>query len=177
MQAPIVKSELLPYSKMKSKKMTYLLICCVAGVWGIIFYRIFTGMAPEDTVQLNSRTVREPFFNMVDHAKDAVVLEMGYGDPFAAGNSEPAPVVASSMPVMPSMPPPMKSQVNWSGIIYSGQIYNRVEKRHVAIISVNGKEVMLSEGEKANGLKFIKRVGDSIKVEYQNTTKYLSIIK
>jgi hypothetical protein len=160
---------------MKSKKMTYLLICCVAGVWGIIFYRIFTGMATEDSAELSTRTAREPYFNMIDHAKDAVVLEMGYSDPFASGYSEPANTPALSVQALPSMPLPTKPKVNWSGIIYSGQIYNRIEKRHVAIISINGKEVMLSEGERANGLKFIKRIGDSIKVEYQDAVKYLSI--
>ncbi|RQO80222.1 hypothetical protein DBR40_00975 [Pedobacter sp. KBW01] len=160
---------------MKSKKMTYLLICCVAGVWGIIFYRVFDGLAAEDSAPLNSRTIKEPYFNMVDHAKDPVILEMGYSDPFALANSAPEPIVKSAISVLPSLPSPMKPQVNWSGIIYSGQIYNRAEKRQVAIINVNGKEVMLSEGEGANGLKFIKRVGDSIKVEYQHATKFLSI--
>ncbi|WP_230145345.1 MULTISPECIES: hypothetical protein [unclassified Pedobacter] len=160
---------------MKSKKMTYLLICCVAGVWGIIFYRVFTGMATEDSAKVNTRTAREPYFNMIDHAKDVVVLEMNYSDPFASGSSEPVNVPVSSVQAFVPMAAPIKPQVNWSGIIYSGQIFNRAEKRHVAIISINGKEVMLSEGERANGLKFIKRVGDSIKVEYQNATKFLSI--
>jgi len=155
--------------------MTYLLICCVAAVWGGIFYRVFDGMAAEDNAPLNSRVIKEPYFNMTDHAKDQVILEMGYADPFALANSEPEPVAKSTAPVLPFIPAPIKPQVNWSGIVYSGQIYNRTEKRQVAIISVNGKEVMLSEGERANGLKFIKRVGDSIKVEYQNATKFLSI--
>lgn len=157
--------------------MTYLLICCVAAVWGVIFYRVFDGLAAEDNAPLHSRTIKEPYFNMTDHAKDQVILEMGYADPFALANSEPEPLVKPAGPVSPPMPMPMpiKPQVNWSGIVYSGQIYNRAEKRQVAIISVNGKEVMLSEGERANGLKFIKRVGDSIKVEYQNATKFLSI--
>ncbi|NII83304.1 MULTISPECIES: hypothetical protein [unclassified Pedobacter] len=160
---------------MKSKKTTYILICCVAGVWGIIFYRVFAGLAAEDNIPVNSKTIKEPYFNMTDHANDQVTLEMGYTDPFALANSAPEPIVKSAVPVLPSMPVPIKPQVNWTGIIYSGQIYNRTEKKHVAIISVNGKEVMLSEGERANGLKFIKRVGDSIKVEYQNATKFLSI--
>ncbi|MFD2581619.1 hypothetical protein ACFSR6_03895 [Pedobacter vanadiisoli] len=160
---------------MKSKRTTYILICCVAGVWGIIFYKVFAGLAAEDSIPVNSRTIKEPYFNMIDHAKDQVTLEMGYADPFALITSAPEPIVKSAAPVRPSMPVPVKPQVNWAGIIYSGQIYNRTEKTHVAIISVNGKEVMLSEGERANGLKFIKRVGDSIKVEYQNATKFLSI--
>jgi len=160
---------------MKSKKTTYLLICCVAGVWGIIFYRVFAGLATEDNVPVNSRTIKEPYFNMVDHAKDQVTLEMNYADPFALTYSEPEQIAKPATPIIPATPAPFKPQVNWSGIIYSGQIYNRIEKKHVAIISVNGKEVMLSEGERANGLKFIKRIGDSIKVEYQSATKFLSI--
>jgi hypothetical protein len=160
---------------MKSKKMTYLLICCVAGVWGVIFYRVFDGLAAEDSAPLNSRTIKELYFNMTDHAKDPVILEMDYSDPFALANSAPEPLVKLAGPVSPPMPMPIKPQVNWSGIVYSGQIYNRAEKRQVAIISINGKEVMLSEGERANGLKFIKRIGDSIKVEYQHATRFLSI--
>lgn len=158
--------------------MTYLLICCVAGVWGIIFYRIYGGMYLEDDMPLSTRAIAKTYFNMVDHAKDPVVLEMDYDDPFALGGAEPAnvPVLSERMP-LPMVAVPVKPQVNWSGIIYSGQIYNRIEKRNVAIISVNGQEVMLSEGEKGKGLKFIKRVGDSIKVEYQNSTRYLSIIR
>lgn len=160
---------------MKSKKTTYLLICCVAGIWGIILYRVFAGLAAEDNMPVSSRIIKEPYFNMIDHAKDLVTLVMDYSDPFALTASAPEPVAKPAAPIIPSTPAPFKPQVNWSGIIYSGQIYNRAEKRHVAIISVNGQEVMLSEGESANGLKFIKRIGDSIKVEYQNATKYLSI--
>ena len=158
--------------------MTYLLICCVAGVWGIIFYRFFAAMSTEDDRPLNTHVLRKTYFNMTDHAKDPVVLEMDYSDPFASGYSEPenVPVFSERMP-LPMVAVQAKPMVNWSGIVYSGQIYNRIEKRHVAIISIDGQEVMLSEGEKRKGLKFIKRVGDSIKVEYQNATRYLSIIR
>ena len=158
--------------------MTYLLICCVAGVWGIIFYRFFAAMSAEDEAPVNARVIHKTYFNMTDHAKDPVVLEMDYSDPFGSAYSEPINIPVSSVRnPLPMVAVPVKPQVNWSGIIYSGQIYNRIEKRHVAIISVDGQEVMLSEGEKEKGLKFIKQVGDSIKVEYQNATRYLSIIR
>lgn len=155
--------------------MTYFLICCVALVWGVIFREIFIG-STEDTDDLVMRhQVREPFFNKVDHAQDKVSIDMTHEDPFRAFSfmQEEVPVENESKPL--KIITPAKPKMNWTGISYKGQIYNKTEKRNVAIIAINGKEVMLSEGEGADGLKFIKRAGDSIKVTYQNATTYLSI--
>jgi len=163
---------------MKSKKITYLLICCVAAVWGIVFHRIFTGMASEEIPFTPETTTHESYFNMVDHANDNIALNLAYNDPYSPGIDQME--VTSNNHVeqfntLRTVQQRVSQNVNWAGVIYSGQIFNPIAKRHVAIISVNGLEVMLSQGESVNGLKFIKRVGDSIKVEYQNATKFLSI--
>lgn len=162
---------------MKDKKTTYLLICCVAVVWGVIFYRVFAGMAAEEPVEAVQRTFKEPYFNIKDHAGDTVQLDLSYADPFSNADSEPillpaeeGKTVVSRMPVGPS-----RAKIDWSGINCVGQLYNSSQRKHIAIINIKGREVMLGEGERGEGLRFIKRVGDSIRVEYQGASRYLSI--
>ena len=159
--------------------MTYLLICCVAVVWGVIFYRVFSGLAAETPELSVSKTIKEPYFNLVDHAADTVQLDLSYSDPFSEAYSETLPEAVTERSTLASQPQvvPVKPKTDWSGIVYSGQLYNSAQRRHVAIINVKGHEVMLSEGERAEGLKFVKRIGDSIKVEYQGASRYLSIIR
>lgn len=161
---------------MKDKKKTYLLICCVAAVWGAIFYRVFSGIGAETPEPVSGRSFRQPYFDLVDHAGDTVTLDLSYADPFSEGSVEPvAAITVKTEPVLKPHLPAQKLGTDWSQIVYSGQLYNSVQRRHVAIINVKGHEVMLSEGERGEGLKFIKRVGDSIKVEYHGTSRYLSI--
>jgi len=160
---------------MKGKKVTYFLICCVALVWGVIFREVFLGAADDSELPVPTSAIREPYFTKVDHSKDKFSLNLNDDDPFMSFSViEPEPLSEVS-PAPLNVKLVTKPLVNWSAISYKGQIYNKTEKKHVAIVSINGKEVLLSEGEKAEGLKFIKRSGDSIKVEYQKAITYLSI--
>ncbi|RZJ76971.1 MAG: hypothetical protein EOO45_00375 [Flavobacterium sp.] len=133
--------------------------------------------ADEQVALPDVREVKEKYFNLVDHRYDPVVLQLDYGDPFS--KSEDAEgidqVVNSGLdekidPVVPVKPP-----VNWSAIQYMGRIYNPQTRENIAIITINGKEAMLSEGQSASGLKFIMQRGDSIKVSYQQSVKFLSV--
>jgi len=165
---------------MKGKKFTYLLIVCVAGVWGIIFYRIYAGLGQEDELPLSSMRKGKPeYFKLINHETDREVLNLNYRDPFAVVSAEvksgidpaegPHQVKVFSMPAMP------KPMVNWSAIQYTGYINNPSTKSRIAIIMVNGKEGMLTEGQSLEGLKLIKHAGDSVKVQYQNSIKYISL--
>lgn len=160
---------------MKGKKVTYFLICCVALVWGVIFREVFLSASDDSELPVPTSAIREPYFNKVDHSQDKFSLNLNDDDPFMSFSViEPEPPKGVSAAPL-NIKLPTKPLVNWSAISYKGQIYNKTEKKHVAIIGINGKEVLLSEGEKAEGLKFIKRSGDSIKVEYQKAITYLSI--
>jgi hypothetical protein len=162
---------------MKGKALTYVLMACVAAVWGIIFYRIYLGVAEDEPTIATAHTAKVAYFKMVNHANDTVKLDLAYRNPFEEKNfvnieekadrSEPITKIAA-----PQMPKP---QVNWSGIIYSGYISNPSSKQKLAILSVNGKETLLVEGQSANGLKLLKYLGDSIKVQYQGETKHIRI--
>ena len=156
--------------------MTYFLICCVILVWGVIFKEVFLVPLEDNDLPIITTSNREPYFTKVDHSQDTFSLNVSHRDPFMSSVAIMEPELSQDVsPALPNVKIISKPVVNWSAISYKGQIYNKVEKKHVAIIGVNGKEVLLSEGQRAEGLRFVKRNGDSIKVEYQNAVTYLSI--
>lgn len=164
---------------MKSKKFTYVLMACVAAVWGIIFYRIYVAVNEEETPIASGPVAKAAYFKMVNHQEDRVVLDLNYRNPFAGGQASFVPaekdVPVAAIKAMPQAPFMPKQQVNWSGVLYSGYINNPTTKQKLAILSVNGKETMLAEGQSANGLKLLKHAGDSVRVQYQGETKYIRI--
>ena len=69
------------------------------------------------------------------------------------------------------MPKPVE---DLSFIKYSGFIYNPAAKTTISIISVNGKNAMIADGEVAEGVKLIKNMKDSIKISYRNKIRFIS---
>lgn len=166
---------------MKSKKFTYVLMVCVAAVWGIIFYRVYMAVTEEDAPLAAAPVAKAEYFKMVNHDEDAVTLNLNYRNPFSGGTeyfaeektpTNPSPIkTTSAIPTMPMAKP----MINWSGISYNGFINNTATKQKLALLSINGKEAMLAEGQSANGLKLLKHAGDSVKVQYQGETKFIRI--
>jgi hypothetical protein len=161
---------------MKSKKFTYLLILGVALVWGIIFYRIFAAMNEEEPMQNLTVATKTEYFKLIDHSQDSVQLTFNYGNPFKENHVE-APIVEAKMANQDKSPvvQPYKPVVNWTGISFTGYVINPTTKRKIVILQVNGKEVLLTEGQTSNGVKLLKNAGDSVQVQYQNSSKYIRI--
>lgn len=161
----------------KNKKLTYLLICAVAAVWGIIIYRVLFN---------ESDAGYEPKFNTVQKAhepydqylvkNDTFTLSLNYRDPFLGGAvKEPEVKDAAVMNIQPVNfnPKPLPPPINWAVIKYGGYIVNPVTKKLVSIVVVNEKERMLAEGEVFDGLKLLKNKRDSILVSWQGKQKYI----
>lgn len=164
---------------MKNKRTTYILIISVIAVWGIIFYRIFTATQAAEPVSFNLPASRASYESLDDYQlKDTFTLALNYRDPFLGGVSpaeaavvpEPRESAAFTMNAIPPPPP-----VNWEIIRYTGYIMNPNIRRVVAIININGKEYMLSEGQKADGVTLVKSYRDSVKISYQHKTKFIRI--
>jgi len=161
----------------KNKKLTYLLICAVAAVWGIIVYKVLfneteAGYEPKFKVV---KKEQEPYDQYL--AKDDTFkLVLNYRDPFLVGVSvvPENKGVGSAVPVQanfnpPSLPPP----IDWTVIKYSGYIVNPVTKKLVAILVFNGREQMISEGQSFEGVKLLQNRKDSILVSWQGKKKYI----
>jgi hypothetical protein len=163
---------------MKSKKFTYLLLVCVAGLWGLIFYRIFNSMSDKELPVLPSSPKKMAYFKMVNHEEDQVDLKLDYRNPFSASSVE----FITDVPKTTSMPKAIvpinmhiKVPVKWNSILYTGYINNPTNKQKVAMLTLDGKEFMLTEGQQSNGVKLLKYAKDSIKLQYQNETRYIKL--
>ncbi len=145
--------------QVKSKKLTYLLLCAVIGVWGIILYKFFFRDKEEDLVPKTAFVKKgEQPYDAYQEKPDTFKLVLNYRDPFALKpTAEPMVQTAQkevvAMAKMPIQPPPV---LNWSGIRYTGMVLNPVSKKTVTILSVNGKERMVPEGEVFENVKVFK---------------------
>ena len=165
---------------MKSKPLTYLLIVSVAAVWGIIFYRIFSAQGDEEisfTPLTKYNKVNESLDDYV--MKDTFTLSLNYRDPFLTDVSDANIIIAKIASEAQNSTAvnelPHKAAINWNIIKYTGIISNPLKKSPVAIVQVNGTEHIMKEGESMDGVKLIRILRDSVKVTYQNKTKFITI--
>jgi hypothetical protein len=70
---------------------------------------------------------------------------------------------------------PAKPAMNWSFISYAGYIRNPSSKKLIALVSINGQNITLAEGETKNQVKLMKNLRDSIKISYEGKTKFITI--
>lgn len=160
---------------MKNKGLTYILVLAVLAVWGMIIYRIYVTVNADDDHPLqNAITLKKEVFNDYAIPKDTTKLLLNYRDPFAVQKPEEKEVF-SDKPATPKIAihPQVKPPVNWNLIKYSGYIHNPGSKKLIAMMTINGKELMMIEGETADQVKLIRNLKDSVKVSYQGATKFI----
>jgi hypothetical protein len=159
---------------MKNKTLTYVLGVAVAIIWGLIIYRVVTGLRANDDSDVNIavNTVKEPY-NDYSIPKDTTRLLLNYRDPFGLVKPKDTikviPVVSHKATIIP------KPSINWSFIKYSGYIRNPKSKKLIAILTINGRNVLLAEGEADDNVKLLKNLRDSIRISFNGKIKYISM--
>jgi hypothetical protein len=160
---------------MKSKKFTYLLGLLVVAVWGLIIYRVYASRAGGDDGSfppVPTKAVKEPY-NDYTVPTDTSHLQLNYPDPFVLKKQKDTVTIPVKKLLSDRLP--VKPAVNWTFIKYSGYIRNPGSRNLVAIVSINGKTVMLVPGETAEQVKLLKNLQDSVQVMYNGKTTYIKI--
>ena len=162
---------------MKNKKLNYFLIVVVLAVWGIAIYRVVDGLnaGDDDGATATVKTVKEPY-NDFAVAKDTTRLLLNYRDPFGLVKQKDTVNSYVKRSYHKTIMTVQKQQAfNWGFIQYSGYIRNPVSKKLITLLSINGKNEMLSEGESRDQVKLLKNLKDSIKVSYNGKIKFIAI--
>ncbi|MBS1520718.1 MAG: hypothetical protein JST50_06975 [Bacteroidetes bacterium] len=162
---------------MKNKKLTYLLIVIVAGLWGLIIYSVLGAVSADDdtSAQAPISIVKEAY-NDFSVPKDTAKLLLNYRDPFGiVKQKDTTSIKAVKSLAHPVVPAVTKPAMNWSFITYSGYIRNPSTKKLITLVNINGQNTTLSEGESKSQVKLLKNLRDSIKVSYAGKTKFISI--
>jgi len=103
-------------------------------------------------------------------------LQLNYKDPFALKKQkDTSEIPIKKLITNKSAKPLIKPVVNWNFIKYSGYIHNPGSKNLVALVSINGKSVMMTEGETAEQVKLVKNLQDSIQITYNGKTTFIKI--
>ena len=165
---------------MKNKPLTYVLLLVVVVVWGMIIYRVFVAVSANDGADLPQPIAaadKKEAPNDYAPVKDTTKLMLNYRDPFGAAEDKDTAVIAVNKLIkMPSMAArPFVQPINWGFIRYSGYIVSAGSKKPLAMLSINGRNVTLAEGEQSDNVKLLRNAKDSVKVAFQGKTKFIKI--
>lgn len=161
---------------MKNKKVTYLLIAVVLGVWGLILYRLFDAVGNNNDIPpvANMRQVKEEY-NDFSLPKDTAKLKLNYRDPFGLAKPKDTTSKRTAVSIKQPIKTNVKPSINWGFISYAGYVRNPASKKLVTLLLINGKNVTLSEGETREQVKLLRNLRDSVKVSYQGKTKFITL--
>ena len=168
---------------MKNKATVYILGAMVTLIWGIIIYRVLGSLNEDDDIVVPTTAIQSMKEPLDDRTlvRDTNTLRLNYRDPFSQSivnkDSVQLPVkqlvhTTNNSTFTRSV---TKAAINWSFIKYSGYIRNPRSKKLIALVTINGKSLMLNEGESAEQVKIIRNLKDSIKVTFNKQTKFITI--
>ena len=159
---------------MKNKKLTYFLGLVVLIVWGMIIYRIFNSTTESDEGNHNfANTVAKEPYNDYATFKDTTHLLLNYRDPFHLKKGKDTTLIERNVHLKSFTSRNVQPIINWNFIKYSGYIRNPGTKKLIALVNINGKNEMMSEGENVGNVKLIKNMRDSIKIIFKGKTKFI----
>lgn len=158
---------------MKNKKVTYLLLLAVAGLWAVIFHRIYAATKDEEDSIVDTPIKKQPLFNQLNHQHNQWDLDFNYRDPFSVHmvNIKELGEVAT---VVDRPAIPIKPAVRWPELSYLGWIAGNGNAK-LALLVVAGKEMTLAEGQQSLGVKLKSIAADSIKIEYEKETRSIKL--
>jgi hypothetical protein len=155
--------------------MTYLLGLVVLVVWGMIIYRIFSAVGGnDDNVPVTPVKLAKEAYNDFSIPKDTTHLLLNYRDPFGIVKQRDTDKIIIRKVSERKVPVQIKP-MDWGFIKYSGYMLNPSTKKLIALISINGQNITLAEGQTKNDVKLIKNLRDSIKISFEGKTKFIAI--
>jgi hypothetical protein len=161
---------------MKNKKFIYVSGIAALVIWGLIIYRIFNTVSNNDdnNIALNNTPQKKEAYNDDAIIKDTTHLLLNYRDPFSLVKlKDTAEIPVKKILFKNSTILPGKPVFNWGFLRYAGYIRNPTTKKLVAMVSINGKNEMLIEGQTKQQVKLLKNLRDSIKISYGGKVKFI----
>ncbi len=160
---------------MKNKRMTYVLVVAVLIVWGIIAYRILSGLDHNDEyIADHNKTFVKEKYDDYAMSKDTSHLLLNYRDPFGL-SAPPDTIPKTKEKIFIALSKSPKANFNWNFIKYCGFVRNPGTKKLIAILTINGKNTMLAEGETAENVKLLKNFKDSVMIVFNKQTKFITM--
>lgn len=160
---------------MKDKKSTILLVLAVALVWGFAVYQFVAGFGGGDeTYEMEYRASVPAPMVMIE---DSFALQLDYRDPFLGKvyYSSPRPMVKKQVrqnkQQLEKAVPEVK--VDLSFIKYIGLIFNQKSGKEVSLLSIQGKDYFMMEGQSVQDVLLLENLEDSVHIEYKGQKYFI----
>nr|WP_121273816.1 hypothetical protein [Pedobacter schmidteae] len=169
---------------MKNKKaLLYVLGFLVVCIWGMIIMKVYAAVGDEEEPAVALRGVGNVAKTRVPVLQpDTFQLQLNYGDPFKEVAAEE--VVPKTAPLTSFNQVPLARPIAAQPMInplantkYLGYVWNAGNRKKVAIINQNGKEMMIEEGHQLEELQLLSITTDSVKVKFKGKTSFIRINK
>jgi hypothetical protein len=152
---------------MKSKRTTYLLMAVVAGIWGLIGWKVWKGLQGDDDFSLPAERVVQS--KKKNQLSDSFELIANYRDPFLGKTSVSAPAV--STPAVRTTPtekttinkpePPVNT---WPEIRYGGFVKKSGQENGAGFLIINGSSEIVTRGQTIQNITIVQLWRDSVQV-------------
>lgn len=160
---------------MDKKIRNRILYVSVAGLWVIAIYRTWSNYQAEEVIAQESQF--DPMtISPIQFRKDTFELNLPDYDPFLqkrwtpamTNQPNPTPPPTTNSTIKKPDPPPVTP---WPTIQYFGFVKNRNQNSTLCLLSIDGKMMQLSKGQKYQDLLVENVFKDSIKLRYMNEIK------
>ncbi len=164
---------------MKKKGKQYLLLVVVLAIWGIVGFRFYSFLAPEEENQplmenkMSSLTLQS--------SKKNYPVKCDYADPFLKDVSirkvrkEIYNTTSNNLHKENIKKTVDAKTDQFPSVQLAGVIANSQNGKKSAIMILDGKEYSLVAGETVNGMKLSKIFSDSVLVTYQKKNKIIKL--
>ena len=152
---------------MKSKRTTYLLMAVVAGIWGLIGWKVWKGLQGDDDFSLPAERVVQS--KKKNQLSDSFELIANYRDPFLGKTSVSAPAV--STPAVRTTPTekttitkPEPATNTWPEIRYGGFVKKSGQENGAGFLIINGSSEIVTRGQTIQNITIVQLWRDSVQV-------------
>lgn len=139
------------------------------GIWGIIGYRVYSALNPELPKIIPNTTINKNFKKISKAKKDTFSITLVKRDPFLGTLYSPKKAIKKT-----SKSPKKVVKENLPQVNYHGNIAKQGSKKKIFVISINGKQHLLKEGQKASDVTLLKGNSKEIFVRVNNTKKKIT---
>jgi hypothetical protein len=175
---------------MKKKGMQYFLILVVLGIWGLIGMRFFNFFGDEEEQTSFSEKVNDK--TVLNMPTLEYTIDGNYPDPFLKGGNfnsgNSSANFKNSYSSSENLKPKQKKEIivkekekkieivdPLASLKLTGIIANRQNGKKSAIVSHDGKEYSINQGETINGIKLSKIFSDSVMITFQKKNKIIRL--
>ena len=152
---------------MKNKKSIYILLPSVLIIWGIIFWKVFSG-GDDQSLQVVQPSIK-PLMQAEEQIQDVMELAYNYSDPFLRSLDKPQKTTEAPEPK------PVKKLnrvVRWPMVEYSGAVKSRRKKSKVGMLKISNRNFLVREKRVYKDIEVTAITPDSIGLVYQTDQRY-----